>query len=273
VSVELGSGRWRDEVNGLTVVRASPNELYRVFNSSHTALSPLIPDGDKSTWTRFDVEDHATLYLAEDKLGAICEVLAYAKSQPLNLDRIFPDVSERDDPVADEWAALGFEDPALIVQSWLKNREVTTLTIFPGVTNWFVDILAADSIGVLRRYARQWSPDASLVQDTLKIDISLLTGPKREITVAAAAWLRNRTLEDGSKPDGILYSSKHGVNLLCWAIWIPLGGEKKQELVSDLVRRTVTESPRGNHSIDDISIQRAKQILDLSNTNEDLEEN
>lgn len=79
-----------------------------------------------------------------------------------------------------------------------------------------IDIEHQDSLDALNR---------ALAQVLAKVGLSRLTrghllGEERRLTVLAASWIHSRILDDGSLPHGINFSSKHGSNGACWAIWL-----------------------------------------------------
>jgi hypothetical protein len=46
-----------------------------------------------------------------------------------------------------------------------------------------------------------------------------LTADGRQLTTQVAEWVWKQELADGTRPHGIVYSSKHGFGWRCWAIW------------------------------------------------------
>jgi len=238
--IDLGDGRWRCGTTGLVLVRTPPHPLYRVFQTQYSALNPRIPPDDPTAWSRFDVPDAVTLYGADEEVAAICEVLAYAKPADLRLHEIFSDLVPDADPVGDEWQELGHMQRGQIARSWRVARQVTTITAKAAAGKWCVDLLHGESIEALRAEVATWSPGPELVEDPLKVDVSLLTSGRREITTAAASWVSRRTLCDGSIPAGIRFGSKHGANYVCWALWVPLLGTTDQSHVPGLASKRVT---------------------------------
>jgi hypothetical protein len=53
-----------------------------------------------------------------------------------------------------------------------------------------------------------------------RLTISDLTGENRALTTRIAGWIRDSTLDDGSQPLGIRYTSKHGSDLPLYALWL-----------------------------------------------------
>ncbi|TWP54028.1 hypothetical protein FKR81_00185 [Lentzea tibetensis] len=187
------------------------------------------------SWGRFDIAEHATLYGASEQRGAYVESLAYAelRTSALPLHEIFPDVDENDDPVAADWNTLFHMSPGRIPAEWREIRQLAE--VFLCGDEYFVDLAEAENLGVLRRSVREWSPAR---YHSNRIDLSDLLGGDRQLTCAAAAWLSTCTLTNGSRPRGVRYVSKHGVNLSCWALWAPVRhGEDVEQAVRRHVRR------------------------------------
>jgi hypothetical protein len=103
--------------------------------------------------------------------------------------------------------------------TWRTDRRLAELVL----TNhdYYVDLSAAETIGVLRRSAHTWVPRTRTANST-RIDLAHLTGSDRLLTCAAAKWLAGQVLANGLFPRGVRYPSKHGADLPCWAVWIPL---------------------------------------------------
>lgn len=242
--MELDGVRHRDAVTGLILVSAPDTPLYRVSKTTYNVLDARIPAGDTARWNRWDVADTATLYGAERETTAVVEVLAPVKPKALNLANIFKDIPPGSDPVAEEWAAQGHMTRGHIARSWRVAREITAIRIRPGRAGWFVDIGHADTVAVLRRSVAEWgSFDSALVRNPMNVSVSLLCGGRRKVTTAVASWLRARVLADGSEPSGIRFASKHGQNLACWAVWVPLLGEEDPERARELVGKVVAADP------------------------------
>lgn len=204
--------------------------------------SPLNPpvrrgEADKS-WGRFDVTGHATLYGASEPRAAYVESLAYAelRTDALALHEIFPDLDENDDPVAAEWNTMFHMSPGHVPAEWREARRLAEIVL--DNNDYCVDMGEAENIGVLRRFVRDWSP---VRYRSNRIDLSDLLGGERQVTCAAAAWLATRKLANGSRPRGLRYLSKHGANLACWALWVPVKhGENIGQAVARYAWRGVT---------------------------------
>jgi len=178
-----------------------------------------------------------TVYGSEHEIGAFCETLAYAKRATLGLDRFFADLAPDQDPVSEDWSALGHMSPGHIGRSWRLSRSISTITVRRPLDRWFVDVLHAETVSALRANTQDWAPDPALRADPMLANLSLITSDRREMTTAISTWLSRRLLADGSEPAGVHFVSKHGVNFPCWASWIPLGSGSTQEEVPALVTR------------------------------------
>jgi hypothetical protein len=260
---QIDPGRWRDPTTGLVLVRPPAHPLHRVFEAKYSALNPLVPGPNPAAWSRWDIADHVTLYGADTDTAALVESLAPVKPARLDLAAIFPDLPAGADPVGEEWEALGHMPRGQIARSWRAARRITTFSLRPGATRWFVDIAHAETIAALRRAAPSWAPTVKLRQDPLRVDLSLLTGADRVATTAAAAWTRTQILADGSEPSGIRFTSKHGGGLICWAAWIPLHGQTDQARVKALVNKTATAEPEAEILEGATALLRASRLLGI----------
>jgi hypothetical protein len=221
--VPLDDNRWRCPRTELAVVSIPRNPLWRVFGTAFT--SPLNPpcrhDAPDLSWSRFDIADHATLYGAAHRRGAYIEALAYARPAAIPVQDIFPDVGADEDPVADEWRRLCHLPRTQVSASWRCARRAAEVLLVDQDHDYYVDLSAAETLGALRRSAHLWAPD-SYVTNVSRIDIASLAGADREFTCAAAKWLAEQVLIDGRTPRGAKYLSKHGSDLPCWAVWVPV---------------------------------------------------
>jgi hypothetical protein len=241
----------------LVVVPPPQSSVWRVYNTRYR--SPLNPparggEADKS-WSRFDVAGHATLYAASAPHCAYAESLAYAEQRPgtLPLHEIFHDLTELDDPVADEWAAMSHLPPGQVPAEWRDGRRLAEIIFEPH--GWFVDLSSSETVGVLRRTAAvppaYWSS---------RIDLSDLMSGDRQLTSAVAAWLCGQVLADGSAPRGLKYTSRHGGDLCCWALWVPL---TPGELIEEAVARHAWRGKEILIHVDDPALRWATRQLGL----------
>jgi hypothetical protein len=219
----LDDDRWRCPRTNLVVVTTPKQKLWRVYKTKYlSSLNPPrrhgVPD---ISWSRFDIAGGVTLYGASHRRGAFIESLAYAQPANLPLHEIFDDVSVDADPVEEEWQELHHMRPSQNPAEWRIIRRMAELGVADQGNDYYVDLAAAETLGTLRRSARQWAP-ITYAEDPNKIDIADLAGANRQLTCAAANWLAAQVLADGQPPRGVRYVSKHGVDLPCWAIWVPI---------------------------------------------------
>ncbi len=258
----FGDGRWRCPITELVTVSTPKHALWRVFSRRYRSpLNPPRRTGERTdAWCRFDVAGRATLYGASSQRGAYVESLAYAQVEPgsLPLDEIFPDVDADDDPVADEWRALFHMAPRQVPATWRTDRRLAEVVL----TNHdhYVDLASSDTLGVLRRSAHAWAPK-TYRENTGRIDLASITGGDRPFTHAAAEWLSQQALADGVPARGVRYLSKHGGDLPCWAVWIPVPvGHAVDETVANYAW-TAQETPIDDR---DVHLQWAARQLGIT---------
>jgi hypothetical protein len=234
-------------------------------------ISPLnpprrdgVPDG---SWSRFDITGGVTLYGASQRRGAFIESLAYArppkpdpKLRKLRLDEIFADVGVGDDPVGDEWRRLHHMSPFQSPADWRIIRRMAELSIVEQGSDYYVDLAAAETLGALRRSASHWLPTA-FAKDANNIDIADLAGADRQFTCALANWLATQKLADGQSPRGARYVSRHGTDLPCWAIWIPV---RPKDLVLATVRKFASIVHDTAIAVDDPDLRWAARQLGVT---------
>lgn len=215
----------------LRLVPSPPGNLYRVGRSKWGAMNPPVRvDGPtRGSWGRWDTPGGRTLYAAATAEAAFTEVLAYLTE---NLPRapltdFFDDVSPAEAGLSLAAAVrAGMPNKPMhsaVNADWRRRRSIYRLT--PPTTGWFVDIGAAESVAALN--AAGHHPPLG------RLTLSELTGEDRQLTTTIANWVRARVLDDGSRPHGIRYVSKHGSNLDVYAIWLRQvddGNDRSSEL-------------------------------------------
>lgn len=214
------------EKTGLRLVRTRAEQVVRIARPSYGPLNPMLREPDPvkvEQWARWDVPAARTIYVARDEQTAYREVLAYVAPsvgvRNTRLSDVFTEDDEADprsllQAIAAEWENLWSIEPRKIVSAWRDARRVYRLTL--PADGWTVLVEHQDSIDALNR---------GLAQDLSATGIARLTrshlsGEDRNLTVAAAWWIRDQVLDDGSLPHGICFPSKHGSNGTCWAIWL-----------------------------------------------------
>lgn len=198
-----------------------PARLWRVHQYQHGPLNPPLREGnpDKS-WSRFDIAGFATLYGATAKQGAYEESLAYFRADDSQFDSLF----DNDDVEAIDvqWENSGHMQARHVARQWRDVRCISSVEPRDPTGLRLIDVSHSTTIGFLRSTMNRWARQLPTM-DPSEIDMAALSGQNRALTCSAAWWLQRLTLPDGTRPDGIRYGSRHGVNLLCFALWIDLG--------------------------------------------------
>ncbi len=206
---------------GLRLVSAPRAALWRVYRNNHGPTRPPLRSGSpQPTWGRFDVEGFASLYGASDRKGAFIEALAPLKLAEIDFPHFLDGVRSTEDPLAKDWRELGHMNPGSVPAQWRLARSIAAVSVTPE--SRYIDVTSSETIGVLRRASSQWKDHVDAPQKPL--DVSDITGKNRVLTCFIAAWLATQTLDDGSRPNGLRYLSKHGGDLPCWVTWIDLKG-------------------------------------------------
>ena len=92
----------------------------------------------------------------------------------------------------------------------------------------------------------------------------LLAGSDRRATCAVAEWVSNQVLDDGSRPAGVRYTSKHGGDLPCWAVWVDLGGVNTHKDVGEIIAAHAREYSRSPIELSDSDFLWAARSLGLT---------
>lgn len=210
------------ERSGLMLCAAAGATVTRIAKRSYGALNPprRPMSGERRHWGRFDVPGHRTAYAGSPRDSAYAESLA--NQRPSLADRtlgsFFADDSSSDRPlleaIADEWGRQHQHRPGAVAASWRTERSEYTLAL-PN-DGWFVEITHSASVQTIRTEL------ATLLHrfGESEFSMSTLTNENRELTTSIAAWVHGQTLFDGSRPHGIKYGSKHGLDFSCWAVWL-----------------------------------------------------
>lgn len=211
---------------GLTLVAASGRVASRIAQSSYGPMNPepRKVDTPRLGWGRFDVPGHRTIYSADPPEAAYAESLASLRVAlgfaDMRLSELFEDIDPRHvetfaDRINDEWCNGGHHmPPGSVPRGWRMDRLLYTLQ-FPA-DGWFVSLETSESIAAIAQALNFELASLGL----RSLTVADLTGSNREVTTTIAEWVRGLTLDDGSLPHGIVYSSKHGTNWKCWASWL-----------------------------------------------------
>lgn len=213
---------------GLRIVAHHDRRVVRIAKPSYGALGPQVREMTPTreaiqSWGRYDATGAATVYAAANPETAFREVLAYLAPSPglrnTRLSDVFTEEGSGDhrtliEAITADWDDLWSIHPKKIVQGWREARALYRLML-PS-SGWFVDIAHQDSLDALNHGL------ARLLHETGKGRLTLgdLCGEDRRWTVLAARWIYEQILDDGSLAHGLEFSSKHGSNAACWAVWL-----------------------------------------------------
>ena len=115
--------------------------------------------------------------------------------------------------VEEEWLASGHMPPGQLARGWRTSRLMYTIAM-PRAGHW-VWLDSMDTLGAIERALAGQLRDNGVESLTL----SALTGDNRALTVPIAAWIRGLTMDDGGRPHGIVFPSKHG-GAHAYAYWM-----------------------------------------------------
>lgn len=172
------------------------------------------PDG----WNRYDTPG-STIYISDTRETAFAELLSsYAfklgEHHPLQKDADFMGMSlgEYLQTIKVEWG--NHMQPGFVPAHWRDRRG--TYQLVHRAKGWWVDVEHPDSIAAISSaIGRQLHQETGLERLTLGV----LHGEDRRATTMIATWVRQQVLDDGSRPLGITFQSKHGGGR-CWAYWL-----------------------------------------------------
>lgn len=209
------------EKTGLSLVPATGQTAYRIAKTSYGPMNPPVrPErGKRTEWGRFDVAGYRTAYAGSTEDCAYAESLAFAKPDIGNVDlsEIFddePDGATLLEAVQQEWADACHMRPGEVAAGWRRERLMHQMSL--PQSGWFVGIDYPESIAAVEA---NLSGSLSMA-GVSRLTTSHLYGEDRALTTSIAEWVWHQVLYDGSLPHGIVYSSKHGANWRCWAIWL-----------------------------------------------------
>lgn len=204
-------------VTGLSLIRYPLLGTWRVYKKAYGPVSgrPRVSDSP-TDWNRFDLPGQATLYTSTKRQGAYAEVLADLRPKIDDLEalaaRVFDDVDEGSHPIHDEWCERGHMLAGNIARIWQTERLIAQIDV-PRDQGWYIDIENPVSLQVLRTQLAPVLKDQKIAD----MDVSVIRGHNRVVTCAAAEWISQQYLDDGSVPLGIRYLSRHGTEWECWA--------------------------------------------------------
>ncbi|MFZ4892853.1 hypothetical protein ACL9RL_00225 [Plantibacter sp. Mn2098] len=206
-----------------------PVVAHRVARESYGPLRPLMrPDEDaRDAWSRFDTPGR-TIYAAADSSTAYAEALAWARQDIANERRELSktaahfglSIEDLWADIWDEWHANESMAPGWLPAVWRGGRRRYEVRFGRGP---WVDIDHSETLRVISGVLREeletrWGVCGGLTLADVKSE-------RRGVTTRIAEWLRETvTLDDGSQPLGVRFSSKLGRfgdgEGTCWAYWM-----------------------------------------------------
>lgn len=207
----------------------------------------------------------ATVYGADQRVGAFLETLAYAAPDRSleRLDSLFPDGTGPS--IDEEWQASGFGHmpPGSVNLQWRTTRALAEVRAVAELT--LIDLCHSWTLGLLRSNVEQWAPAGHRVRtDPTLLDVSALTGPDRELTCSLAWWLTSQELPGGSMPSGVRYPSRHGTDHQASALWTDMGRFAPATQVADAVAKTVETVSSAQFSCRDADLLEAARLLGVT---------
>ncbi|UYY83675.1 hypothetical protein OIT41_20640 (plasmid) [Arthrobacter sp. YA7-1] len=192
----------------------------RVATTHRGPLDPpeRLSGDDPAGWNRYDTPG-STVYLSDTDEIAFAEVLSgYAlklgSNHPMQKDADFMGLTleEYIKGVDDDWGNQ--LKRGCLPAHWRDRRNSYGLTL--ARAGWWVDVEHPDSIATIGAgIGKRLNHELGITQLTL----GTLHGENRAATTMIAIWLREQVLDDGSRPLGIRFASKHGGGD-CWAYWL-----------------------------------------------------
>jgi hypothetical protein len=237
-----------------------------VFSQRYGPLNPPVRTGPPDlTWARFDVPGWATVYGADQRVGAFLETLAYAVPDPglSNLASLFPDGPGP--TIDEEWQASGFGHmPSGSVNlQWRTTRSIAQIR--PRADLTLIDLCHSQTLGLLRSTVAEWAPTGHRVRTMPNLlDVSALTGPDRALTCSLAWWLASQELPDGSLPSGVRYPSRHGIDQQATALWVDMGRFSPGTDTAHAVEAAIDTVASAQFSDRDPDLQAAAMLLGVT---------
>lgn len=216
-----------DSATGLRLVASPSVPVYRVAKSSYGPMNPPVRDGSKRrAWSRWDTPGR-TVYASESAETAFIEALAWANEEAVSHDRAIRKTAElfgiptteARAMVEADWLKAGNMQPGWLPAIWRDGRRMYQLTFPDG---WWVDVTSSDTLSAISTALEEQLVKAG-VSGTLTM--SEMTSNDRKLTTRIATWLREEiTLDDGSQPLGVQFTSKYGrsgeAEGTSWAYWM-----------------------------------------------------
>lgn len=228
---------------GLLLVPATGQITWRVGKTAHGPLHPQLRDHTTAeTWNRFDVHNGRTLYAASNRECAYSEVLAALKRAAASntKDAAFLGLTPAGfaSEVANDWSRNHVAAPGDIDEDrWRVARTLWSLRL--PTAGWWVRLEDPDSMAA----AEKAIPTELAAAGAPTVDVGVLRGNNRIATVLLADWIYNLHLDDGTRPLGIHYDSRHATGT-SWAYWIRPGPTTNEQVT------VISEHPIDLHDPD-----------------------
>lgn len=162
------------------------------------------------------------------------------------------EVAEYWEQILEEWGMDSSRTEFWLPNNFRKSRAIYELK-FP--LGWWIDLTATESISALHTmFGSKW--DTSKGRTSKVITRSDLESDDRVLTTSIASEIRRwTTLDDGTRPLGVRFDSKHGAPAgesgACWAYWM----RGKDAGFTERVEQ-VSENPIDAFDIDLLRAQR-----------------
>lgn len=219
---------------GLQLVRPPGLSVYRAGKAARKPWSAQLRDEspNRARWGRWDTTNGRTTYAAESLEAAFAEVIPYIREKlpATTLRDLFPDDDLRSEEGRQSLsAAVRGQMPCpdlrdRITRGWRDERRIFEISL--PTDQWLIDIDASATLSALNATLvaeRAEAINAGAPDDTVEVQrltLADLTGEDRYLTTSIAGYIRNLTLDDGSRALGVRYQSKHGSDLVSFAIWL-----------------------------------------------------
>lgn len=217
---------------GLVLRRANSQSSFRIAQRIYGPLNPmqrplLRPSYDAGwlSWQRWDVPGRRTIYQALRRRTAFQEVLSWYKrtltdGTSFDLDA-YLDIEGHTAPdlwsmVEEEWRQRRHMALTDLPAGWRHDRLLYELKA--PASGWYVDINDARTFTAIEEAL---GPQLFLLGGIQEIDLSVLSGMRRDITCTIAEWIHGQILDDGTAAHGIIYPARTGGGE-CLATWLRL---------------------------------------------------
>lgn len=224
--IETGESR-TCTATGLRLLPALGEISYRVAKDRYGALAVRTNEivGPRAVGTASTQEDArgrydslgSTVYLADSRRCAYSEVLTSFRQSKAAITKVAASIGW--DPreylasVIKQANTNGIDAPWAISLDWQMDRSLYEIRL--PRKGWWVQIDHPDSFKALEHLNVSATDGAEKLQ---LLTNGSITGEDRDLTTLIAHAVRTQTLDDGSEPLGINYSSKT-LQGRCWAYW------------------------------------------------------